>query len=49
LIEEKPAQHITSNGVAIQFGAKDFNWCPEGCFIYFIVNAFEEQRYYVST
>jgi hypothetical protein len=37
LIEEKPAPHITDNGIAVKFGESDYNWCVK-CYVYIIVN-----------
>jgi len=46
LIEEKPAEHLIENGMGIAFGTSDFSWCTN-CYIYLIVNIFEESRYYI--
>lgn len=48
LIEEKPASHITENGIAIKFGENDFQWCVK-CYIYVILNIVEEGRYYITS
>jgi hypothetical protein len=48
LIEEKPAPHITDNGVAVKFGEDDYNWCVK-CYIYIIVNIVQEGRYYITS
>ena len=48
LIEEKPAAHIVSNGIAIKFTEKDYEWCRK-CYVYVIVNIYEEMRYYITS
>ena len=48
LIEEKPASHIVANGIAIKFTEKDYEWCRK-CYVYVIVNIYEEMRYYVTS
>jgi hypothetical protein len=48
LIEEKPAAHIVSNGVAIKFTEKDYSWCRK-CYVYVILNIYTENRYYITS
>lgn len=48
LIEEKPANHILDNGIGIKFGKGDFAWCVQ-CYVYVILNVYDEQRYYVTS
>jgi len=37
VIDEKRAQHILRNGLAIKFGKNDLDWCSK-CYVYLIVN-----------
>ena len=48
LIEEKPAAHIVKNGIAIKFTQNDYEWCRK-CYVYVIVNVYEEMRYYITS
>jgi hypothetical protein len=48
LIEEKPASHIVQNGIAIKFTEKDYQWCRK-CYVYVILNVYEEMRYYITS
>lgn len=48
LIEEKPATHIYQNGIGIKLTSDDYNWCKK-CFIYVIMNIYQEDRYYISS
>ena len=48
LVEESPAPHLLSEGVALKFGEESPNWCVQ-CFVYAILNVREEGRYYVTS
>lgn len=48
LIEEVPATHIESDGVALRFNSKDELWNTK-MYVYVIVNVYTEQRYYMTT
>lgn len=35
------------DGVAVKFSNKDINWCTK-CYVYFVVNVYSNQRYYIT-
>jgi hypothetical protein len=47
LVEELPAAHLLSEGLAVKFGESHPSWCVQ-CFVYAILNVVEEGRYYVT-
>lgn len=47
IVEERPAQHILEDGIAIEFNSDDQNWCTR-CYVYMIINTIESTRLYVT-
>jgi len=47
IIEERPAQHILEDGIAIEFNSNDYYWCTR-CDVYLIINTIESERLYVT-
>jgi len=48
LIQDKPAVQIVDKGITIKFSKSDYNWCVK-CWVYVIINVYDEQRYYIHT
>lgn len=47
VIEDKPASHITDDGLSVLMTDKDTRWCIN-CYVYVIVNMIEDRRIYVT-
>ena len=47
IVEDKPAQHLLSDGVSITMNEGDYHWCKE-CYIYLIVVMVDDMRLYVT-
>jgi hypothetical protein len=47
VVEDRPASHITDDGLSVLMTDKDIRWCTE-CYVYLIVNMVEDRRVYVT-
>ena len=48
LLEDRQLVQVVDNGMGVKFTQKDIGWCTK-CWIYFVVNVYKDERYYVTT
>ena len=48
VIEDRPARHITDEGLSVYMTSEDTRWCVN-CYVYLIVNMIEDKRLYVTS
>jgi len=47
VVEDRPASHVTDDGLSVFLTDTDTRWCTE-CYVYLIVNMVEDRRVYIK-